>query len=401
MTFEARSSVGILLVDDDPQMLETIGEYLIGQGYRVTLTDGGRTALSCLEKNEYDIIITDLSMPGIDGFDIMEEARRLHPDTPVIVLTGRGTLENAVLAIKYGAYDFLTKPLSSLKVLQIHIERALEKRYLLLSRKAYLAQIEEQNRALLQDLEAARRIQEHILRYDYGSAGHCLNITTRYHPAEKVGGDFFDVLHLLPHFVVFYMADVAGHGVSAAMVTVFAKQTLRTISENLASEAPDAGPDPRRILLQFNKEMLKQSFQMDGMPLYLTIFIGVYHAVRHTIRFCNGGHHPLPRHLNHIGRLSLIDCTGNPVGMFDDPSFQEGAIEIKDHERLVLCTDGLVEATNQVFTTFGSDRMDAFLRQSWKMDAEQVADGLIDRVRSHRQGNPQSDDIALLILSPK
>lgn len=401
MNIEAPSPVRILLVDDEPSVLETIGDFLRHEGYAVTPVDGGGPALEKLKKSEFDIIITDLSMPGVDGFAIMKEAQMLQPDTPVIVLTGRGTLENAILAIKHGAYDFLTKPLPSLQVLQINIERALEKRYLRLSQKAYLVQIERQNKALLQDLDAARRIQESIIQHGFGKANHCLNITTRYLPAEKVGGDFFDIFFLAPHFVVFYLADVAGHGVSSAMVTVFAKQALNAISETISTDGSVSGPSPRDILVQFNREMLNQGFQMDGTPLYLTVFLGVYDASRRMVRYSNGGHHPLPRYLNQAGRLSHIDLTGNPVGLFDHPLFEEGAIEVDVGESLFLCTDGVVEAQGPGLAPFGTDQMDAYLLQNRKTASEEVADGLIERVRGHLGTSLQPDDIAILILSPK
>ena len=88
----------------------------------------GGKALDLLERLDFDLIVTDLAMPVVDGFQVMTAAKKLKPDTQIIILTGQGTLDNAVKAIQYGAYDFVTKPVEDLTVFLISINRALEKR---------------------------------------------------------------------------------------------------------------------------------------------------------------------------------------------------------------------------------------------------------------------------------
>jgi DNA-binding NtrC family response regulator len=119
----------ILLVDDSPDILTNFSEYLTGKGWEVDTTLEGAASISMMEKKQYDIVITDLKMPGIDGMDILKYVKENSPESICIILTGYGTIKNAVEAIKLGAFDYLTKPVKLDEIL-ISIERALEHRNL-------------------------------------------------------------------------------------------------------------------------------------------------------------------------------------------------------------------------------------------------------------------------------
>ena len=119
----------IILVDDSPDILTNFSEYLVEKGWEVDTTLEGAASISMMEKKQYDIVITDLKMPGIDGMDILKYVKENSPESICIILTGYGTIKNAVEAIKLGAFDYLTKPVKLDEIL-ISIERALEHRNL-------------------------------------------------------------------------------------------------------------------------------------------------------------------------------------------------------------------------------------------------------------------------------
>ncbi|MEW5723426.1 MAG: SpoIIE family protein phosphatase [Thermodesulfobacteriota bacterium] len=390
----------LLLVDDEPLILETIGLFLEDEGYEVTLADGGARALDEVAARDYDVVVTDLSMPHTDGFEVMAAVRSRQPETPVIVLTGLGTLDNAVKAIQHGAYDFVTKPVQDLTVFHLIIKRAIEKRDMLLTRKAHLAQIERQNQDHLQDLEAARRIQSSLIHRDFGPATRYLRITSRYLPAYNIGGDFYDIFHLPPKYVAFYMADVAGHGVSAAMVTAIAKQTLTNIVGKFSERVGSEGPSPRDILLKFNQEMLAQSFERDGIPMYLTVFLGVYDPARGLVRYTNGGHAPVPRHLGAAGTLKTLYLEGNPLGLFENPVLFEDVAPLGPGDRIFICTDGLTEAMGPQAEPYGPERLDDRLSGLTVLDSENLADRVVEDVLAYCRPAPPRDDISVLIISP-
>ena len=119
----------ILIVDDERSMREFLGIYLRREGYRIEAASGGNEAIASIKARAFDVIITDLRMPGIDGLTILAEAKRIRPDTEVIVVTAFSTTETAIAAMKAGAHDYLTKPFKIDEV-GLVVDRAMEKRRL-------------------------------------------------------------------------------------------------------------------------------------------------------------------------------------------------------------------------------------------------------------------------------
>jgi two-component system response regulator PilR (NtrC family) len=119
----------ILIVDDERSMREFLGIYLRREGYRIEAAPGGNEAIATLKTRTFDVIITDLRMPDVDGLTVLAEAKRLRPDTEVIVVTAFSTTETAIAAMKAGAHDYLTKPFK-LDEVGLVVERAMEKRRL-------------------------------------------------------------------------------------------------------------------------------------------------------------------------------------------------------------------------------------------------------------------------------
>jgi two-component system, NtrC family, response regulator HydG len=134
----------LLVADDDPGLRESLERTLTREGYRVVLASDGRAALERVQAGGIDLIVTDLRMPGLTGLELLRAAKAILPDVDVILLTAFGTVEEAVKAMKDGAYDFLTKPFRREQLIKL-IDKALERRDLI-----------EQNRALKKQLEDLR-----------------------------------------------------------------------------------------------------------------------------------------------------------------------------------------------------------------------------------------------------
>jgi DNA-binding NtrC family response regulator len=123
------SSEKILIIDDTTYILELLSEFLGAKGYEVKIAQDGATGIAGLEKDSYDLVLTDLKMPGLGGMDVLNYVISHCPETLCIILTGHGSIKNAVEAVKAGAYDYLTKPVDLEEIL-IAIKRAIEFRNL-------------------------------------------------------------------------------------------------------------------------------------------------------------------------------------------------------------------------------------------------------------------------------
>ncbi len=132
----------ILVVDDEPDMLSTCRKFLTREGYKVSIAECGSDALETFDSQSHDLVITDLKMPGMDGMEVLREVKQRRPETVVVMFTGYGTIQDAVLAMKEGAFDFITKPFTP-EQLTVTVERALNQRRLEAENKALREQLEQ------------------------------------------------------------------------------------------------------------------------------------------------------------------------------------------------------------------------------------------------------------------
>jgi two-component system, NtrC family, response regulator AtoC len=126
----------ILLVDDEKLLREALAAYLAHEGYEVHHCSSGEEGIDLLKKNVFDILIADMKLPGVDGNIVLQEALSLYPEIIGIIITGYGTVESAVKAMKNGAYDYIAKPFQLVEI-SLLVRQALERR-LLKEENAYL-----------------------------------------------------------------------------------------------------------------------------------------------------------------------------------------------------------------------------------------------------------------------
>ncbi len=122
----------ILIVDDDTLVCESLKEMLTFEGYKVDAALSAPSALAKVKEDGYNLILSDIQMPGMNGIDLLKEIKGLNSDAMVVFITGHGHIDGAIEAIKLGAYDYLTKPIDDLR-LRVTIQRALEQHKLIAS----------------------------------------------------------------------------------------------------------------------------------------------------------------------------------------------------------------------------------------------------------------------------
>lgn len=125
----------VLLVDDEKDFIETLSQRLKVRGLSVTSVTRGQDAVNIADKQEFDAIVLDLAMPGMDGLETLKRIRKNHPDAEIIMLTGHGSIKSGIEAMKLGAEDYLEKPVD-IKTLLQKISEAKEKRILILQKQS-------------------------------------------------------------------------------------------------------------------------------------------------------------------------------------------------------------------------------------------------------------------------
>ena len=113
----------VLVVDDEDQLLDAYSRWLARAGFEVETATSGTAAAALLEKAEYDVVVSDISMPGLDGVSLLRLARGRDADLPVVLVTGSPELQSAIEALRSGAFDYLVKPFDLEKLSHV-VERA-------------------------------------------------------------------------------------------------------------------------------------------------------------------------------------------------------------------------------------------------------------------------------------
>jgi len=141
----------ILLVDDEEAIVTSVGWALEHSNFEVTTADNGQEAIVHLQRTPFDLVITDLMMPHVDGIAVLQRAKSLYPEIGVIILTGYGDVDSAVQALKMGADDYLQKP-CDVDDLLIKARRSLK-------RQDLVAQLQNQNKQLSCEMAARRKVE--------------------------------------------------------------------------------------------------------------------------------------------------------------------------------------------------------------------------------------------------
>ncbi|MEN8199383.1 MAG: HD domain-containing phosphohydrolase [Thermodesulfobacteriota bacterium] len=144
MAENENTKVTILIVEDDPIISKSEAVFLEDRGYSVVMAGNGREGLEMFSRENPDLVLLDLRMPEMDGLEVLAAIMKDSPDVPVIIVSGVGTMDDAIKALKLGAWDFLTKPIRNLVVLEHAIERVLERLKLLHENKRHQLHLEEE-----------------------------------------------------------------------------------------------------------------------------------------------------------------------------------------------------------------------------------------------------------------
>lgn len=147
----------VLCIDDEEMIRETIGDFLNDSGFEVLKAENGRIGIDKFYDSRPDIVLIDLRMPGMDGMDVLAEIKNISPETPVIIVSGAGLLRDAINALRLGAWDFITKPIEDMAILEVTIQRCLERARLIAENIKYKEHLEELVKERTQELENANR----------------------------------------------------------------------------------------------------------------------------------------------------------------------------------------------------------------------------------------------------
>lgn len=384
----------ILTIEDEPPIRRGIVAYLEDSGFTMLEANDGPSGIEIFRREQPDVVLCDLRLPGMDGLEVLSTITTESPETPVIVVSGVSLLNYAVQALKRGAWDYITKPIHDMAVLESAVRRVLEHAELQRQNREYRENLETLNQELTrtlkqlqEDEEAGRRIQLQMLPED----NKCFGVYTfrrRLYPSMYLSGDFVDYFRIDDHHIGFYMADVSGHGAASGFVTMMINTLMTQYREALWQAGNNTIMKPHEILQRLNRDVCRQN-----LDKHLTMFYGVIDQAQNTLVFSNAGQYPYPL-LNDGQEVRTLECRGRPIGMFYDTQFTLHQIELPATFDLMMISDGILEL--MPIETL-QKRYGELLSRSMEgtgLDLEEMTTGLEVLADRHLP-----DDIAIMVIT--
>ncbi len=336
----------LLVIDDEAMVRDSLVAYLEDSGYEIVSAESGLQGLELLKQQVFDLVLCDLRMPQLDGLDVLKRIKDISPNTPFIVVSGAGVMNDVVQALRLGASDYLVKPIIDMAVLDHSIQKTLSIKRLEADNQQYRDHLEAANRQLSESLDelrsdqqAGRQVQAKMLpeplQNDHYQFSHLIK------PSLMLSGDFLDYFLLDEHHYGFYIADVSGHGAASAFVTVLLKNLTYRLKRNLKRGSSDDLFYPVKVLERINQELLDTD-----CGKHLTIVYCVLNTQSLQLNYSIGAHMPLPI-LYANGEAQYLSGKGMPVGLFRDAKYNNYQLQMPDSFSINLFSDGILELLKQ------------------------------------------------------
>ena len=362
----------IVIVEDDPAILHGLTENLRHEQYHVSPAADGEVGYRLICDTQPDLILLDLMLPGLSGYELCRRVRAAGLLTPILMLSARSEEADRVLGLDTGADDYMTKPFSLRELLA-------RVRAILRQRRDWRAE----RASIDQDLRAAADVQRQLLPHSHPQVqaldcgGCCI-------PARQVGGDYFDYLELGEGVLGLLVADVTGKGIPAALLVAALHGVFR-------AHAPAAGKRVSELAAKLNAAMCEAG----ELERFATLLYVVIDTRRRRLVYVNAGHPPgvLWRGGDQPLRLATASC---PLGLFRNTRYSAAEVGLKRDDWIVLYTDGVTEAADAGDEEFGERRLVQTIDDHRTCTADAMCDAILTAVRTYTLGRAAADDLTVV-----
>ncbi|MDI6735734.1 MAG: SpoIIE family protein phosphatase [bacterium] len=390
----------VLVVDDEEFNREML-EAILVTNYDITMACSGEEALEKVSHEPPDIILLDIMMPRIDGYEVCRRLKEKKETAiiPVVMVTALREKEDRIKGLEAGADDFLTKPIDRAEVLA-RVKSLLRIKHLYdeltdintTLEQRVKEQVEELQRThaererLQKELEIARDIQQsflpQVIPQIEGFELAAINI-----PAKEVGGDFYDFIPITEDKWGLVIADVSGKGIPAALFMALSRTIIRinTINNPAASEA----------ICKANAFLTEES---ETSNMFVTLFYAILDTKKRSLTYTNAGHNPPLLIKTANGEVAMLEGIGIALGVTSDIDLEEKEIFLDKGSIIAFYTDGVIEAINDKKEEFGEERFIKVIKQNQDMPAQKIIEEIQQEIVTFSSNQPQFDDLTLVVL---
>ncbi|KAA3609951.1 MAG: fused response regulator/phosphatase [Calditrichaeota bacterium] len=330
----------ILTIDDDHDTRALFKMVLEENNFNVIEAANGTRGIEIFEAESPDLVLLDLRMPGITGFDVLHHITKISPTTPVIVISATDSIDDVVESLRFGAWDFILKPMQTYNIMLHRVNQVLEKSNLKKQNLEYQGLLEDAINKLQNDLKSGQDIQIKLLP-DSTVTFNGYQFNSLILPSLYLSGDFLDYFAINDKYTAFYIADVSGHGVSSALVTVFLKSFMNKCIDDYKQSNNQTVLDPGKLL-----QTLNQDFLNEHLDKFSTLFFGLIDHNDNKLIYCNGGHYPFPV-LRQNEKCIILESKNTPIGIMPDIAFENISVQLEENFFLAFFSDGILDILPQ------------------------------------------------------
>jgi sigma-B regulation protein RsbU (phosphoserine phosphatase) len=368
----------VLVADDQPDVLEALRWLLAGEGYEPEFVGSTEAVLDKLRGAPFDLLLMDLNYTrdttsGREGLELIPQVRAQDPSLPIVVMTGWGSVDTAVEAMRRGARSFVQKPWEDVALLEI-VHREIEE-----SRATKRRDAKQQR-----ELEEARLIQRGLLPALMPRVSG-VQLASAWQPANGVGGDCFDALPFGPGRLGLSIADVAGKGVPAALLMSNLQAAVRAFAQESAG--------PAWICASVNRLLCRNM----AAGRFVTFCYARIDVGGRRLTYANAGHNP-PLLVTRDGRVERLHPGGTVLGVFAESMYEQGELPIGSGDRLLFYTDGMTESRNASGDEFTEERLVESALRHRALPAEEMQAAVLADVNAFNAGIFE-DDATLIVAA--
>jgi sigma-B regulation protein RsbU (phosphoserine phosphatase) len=365
-------SPSVLVADDQPDILQALRLLLSDAGIATDLANSADAVLARVQPASHDLLLMDLNYSrdttsGREGLDLIERVRARDPGLPIVVMTGWGSIDTAVEAMRRGAKSFVQKPWEDATLVSI-VQREIAE-----GRATRRADAEH-----ARELEEAQLIQRTLLPASLPAIPGC-DLDVQWTPASGIGGDCYDVLRFGDTRVGLAIADVIGKGLPAALLMSNLQAAVRAFATEAAA--------PEQVCGRVNRLLCKNI----ASGKFVTFCYVILDLDARQVTYANAGHNP-PVLMHDDGTVARLSPTGLVLGVSPDWPYTAGVYPLAAGDRLVCFTDGVTEATAPATDEeFGDERLVAAIRERRTSTSAALNRHVFDAIGRWTDGRPQDD----------
>lgn len=387
----------VLIVDDEESNLNYLEAILQSEGYRLRRAASGEEALDEVKKKTPDLVVMDVCMPGISGFEACREIKANCTNTfiPVMMVTALDEINSKVEGLDSGADDYVVKPPQK-EEMRARVRALLRIRDLQQTLLTYTQKLKETNEQLVKaqktidkELDQVGAIQRSFIPSKFPWHPE-IEFARMYEPCQQAGGDYFDVIEIGRSLWGILIADVTGHGTPAAVVMAITHTIMHSFISTFRYPS---------TALKVANEKLNEHL---APTFYVTMFYGVLDLDNMTFRYASAGHEPMILYRSRTNSVEYLQTDyGFPLKLVESDDYDEKVVELEPDDKIVLFTDGIVEARDPNGQLFSPQRLEKLVLKYHTLPPNEFVKTVISEVESFASTTKFKDDVSLLLIQRK